>query len=144
MSIKVYLADDLGQNFIQDKDKVKKLAQNFLSNFQIESYQLGIHLITPEEIKRINQSYRNKNEETNVLSFPIDEPLKDSEKLEEQHIILGDIFVAPKVVKKQAKKDFKQEFEKILRHGLVHLLGLDHKKKQEQKEFDKIMKGNVV
>ncbi len=144
MSIKVYLADDLGQNFIQDRKKIKKLSQNFLDNFSIKGYQLGVHLITQEEIRRINQSYRNKNEKTDVISFPIDEPLKNKGKLNEEHIILGDVFIAPQVVKKQTEKDFKKEFIKVLKHGLVHLLGFDHKSKQEQEKFDKIMKGNVV
>lgn len=145
MSIQLYLAEDLGQNFIQDKNKIKKLAENFLSQFQLNSYELGIHLVTKEEINRINQSYRNTDKPTDVLSFPIDEPLKDNkETTSNKQLILGDIFIAPEVVKKQADDSFEQEFKKILIHGLVHLLGFDHKSEKEQEKFDKIIEGDVV
>ena len=49
----------------------------------------------------------------------------------EREIYIGDIIVnINKINEKKNIKNFKSEFDKLWIHGLVHLLGYDHKKKR--------------
>ena len=92
-----------------------------------------------KEIKKLNKKFRNKNKSTDVLSFPFYNSKEFKYKFKkEKDIYLGDIIVNLKKIK--AKKNIKQfeiEFNKLWIHGLVHLLGHDHKK---VKDFFKMKK----
>jgi probable rRNA maturation factor len=65
----------------------------------------------------------------------------------EREIYLGDIIInLSKIKNKKILKIFKYEFDRLWIHGLVHLLGYDHKKEKdflkmrqiEKKYFDTI------
>jgi len=113
-----------------NKVEIENKVKSFLSRLNLDNYQLGIYFIPADQMKRLNRDYRGKDRLTDVLSFPIDQPLKN--KLDStEEIILGDIFVSPS----QAKDS--NDLYKIVKHGLVHLLGLDHEKDEE--EFEKYL-----
>ncbi|NIS09445.1 MAG: rRNA maturation RNase YbeY, partial [Candidatus Dadabacteria bacterium] len=72
-----------------------------------------------------NKTYRNINRATDVLSFPQDGP---------DFSILGDILISVDTAKRHADKygnSLEYEIKKLLVHGILHLLGYDHKKKKE-------------
>lgn len=54
-------------------------------------YNLGLVICSPEEIKKHNLIYRNKNTPTDILSFPLS---KDE----------GEIYICPEEARKEAKK----------------------------------------
>ena len=82
-----------------------------------------------KEIKKLNKKFRKKNKSTDVLSFPFHEKNKLDKKIKrEKDIYLGDIIVnLGKVKNKNNKNKFKLELNKLWIHGLLHLLGYDHK-----------------
>ena len=91
-------------------------------------------LLTGEkEIKKLNKKFRKKNKSTDVLSFPFYQKVELNKKLKkEKEIYLGDIVININKIKSKQNKDyFKIEFSKLWIHGLVHLLGYDHKKKKD-------------
>ena len=79
-------------------------------------YDLSMAFISEEKIKKLNLTYRNKNEPTDILSFPLS-----------KHE--GEIYICLKQARKEAKK-FGRKYENFLGflfiHGLVHLKGFDH------------------
>ena len=83
-----------------------------------------------DEIKRLNKKFRNKDKSTDVLSFPFYEKKEFKNKInKEKEIYIGDIIVnINKINEKKTIKNFRLEFDKLWIHGLVHLLGYDHKK----------------
>lgn len=86
----------------------------------------------------INLEYRGKDEPTDVISFAYLE-VTDFKK-EKGDIIAGDVFISIDTAKKQAKAHkhtLKKEFEVLFTHGLLHLLGFDHKNDKEEKEMEK-------
>lgn len=94
---------------------------------------LEIAVIGDREMKKINYHYRGKNKTTDVLSFAFQE---------EKNIktdFLGQIFISYAQIKRQAKEykiSEKEEFVRMLVHGLLHLIGHDHETKtKEQKMF---------
>ena len=90
-----------------------------------------------EYIHKINKEYRGVDRPTDVISFA----LEDEPDIKLDHRILGDIYISIDKVKEQAKEyghSEKRELAFLAVHGLLHLLGYDHMKKEEEKiMFDK-------
>ena len=88
---------------------------------------------TPENIRKINNKYRNIDRATDVLSFPMFEKDELDKKIKEQDFIcedvLGDIIISVEKVEEQAKEyghSFERELSYMVVHGFYHLLGYDH------------------
>ena len=94
------------------------------------------------EIKKLNKKFRNKNKSTDVLSFPFYEKKQLNDIIKsEKEVYLGDIIInLSKIKNKKNKIQFQQELNKLWIHGLVHLFGYQHKKKQDFNSMDKIEK----
>ena len=85
------------------------------------------------EIKRLNKKFRKKNRTTDVLSFPFykKKDLRGIIKKNNQ-VYLGDIIInLYKIRKDKNLSNFKISFNKLWIHGLVHLMGQDHKKNED-------------
>ena len=101
-----------------------------------------------KEIKLLNKKFRKKNKATDVLSFPFQEKSELKKNIKkEKEIYLGDIIInLSKIKNKKELKIFKFEFDHLWIHGLVHLLGYEHKKEKdflkmrqiEKKYFDAV------
>ena len=102
----------------------------------------SIHLVGEKRIRELNKKYRKQNKVTDVLSFPLCEigEIRDKRYEDERYKEMGDVFLCMPQIKKQAKEYgvcFEEEFCRMLTHGVLHLLGFDHKNKKEaQKMFD--------
>ena len=92
------------------------------------------------EIKKLNKKFRKKNKSTDVLSFPFYEKNHlDKMMRKEKEIYLGDIIInLDKVKNKKNTVKFKEELNKLWIHGLVHLLGHDHKSNTEYFKMQKL------
>lgn len=101
--------------------------------------ELSILITTDKEIKILNRDYREKDKATDVLSFP----LLEGEGGDFAQSNLGDVVISFETAKRQAKDlnvSVPQEINRLLTHGLLHLLGYDHENVTEaeaQKMRDK-------
>ena len=95
-----------------------------------------------KEIKNLNKKFRKKNKSTDVLSFPFYEKNQLNNKIrKEKEVYLGDIIINLSQVKKKNNKDkFKEELNKLWIHGLLHLLGYDHKSNSQYLQMQKLEK----
>ena len=95
-----------------------------------------------KEIKNLNKKFRKKNKSTDVLSFPFYEKNQLINKIKkEKEVYLGDIIInLSQVKKKNNKAKFKEELNKLWIHGLLHLLGYDHKSNSQYLQMQKIEK----
>ena len=102
----------------------------------------SIVLSGPKEIKNLNKKFRKKNKSTDVLSFPFYEKNQLNNKIrEEKEVYLGDIIInLSQVKKKNNKSKFKEELNKLWIHGLLHLLGYDHKSNSQYLQMQKLEK----
>ena len=84
--------------------------------------------------------FRNKNKSTDVLSFPFYEKKHLIKMIKtEKEIYLGDIIINfDKLKVKSKRKLFKEQFNKIWIHGLLHLFGYTHKKNSEFLKMQKL------
>ena len=131
---------DLEENNEYEKI-IKKVIEQCFKEEKIEESKLyiSITLTTPQNIHKINKQYRNVDNETDVLSFPIFEKKELEEKIKtkrfEHEDILGDIVISIDRVKEQAKEygqSFEREFAYMLVHGFYHLMGYDHIKEEDK------------
>ena len=101
--------------------------------FKKKSIFCTLLLSNDKEIKLLNKKFRKKNKTTDVLSFPFQTKLEFKKKIKrEKEIYLGDIIInLNKIKNKKVLKYFKVEFDRLWIHGLVHLLGHDHKKDKD-------------
>ncbi len=81
-----------------------------------KNYSLTVTFVSPAHIKKLNFQYRNIDEATDILSFPLS-------KKE------GEIYISPTESRKEAKK-FDRNYANFMAflfiHGCVHLKGYDH------------------
>lgn len=95
-----------------------------------EQRDFSLVFIDNDYIKELNKEYRQKNAETDVLTF-----------VEDTRYYLGDILISyPKIVEqaKEYNHEIKREMYFLITHGFLHLLGYDHLEKEDEKiMFDK-------
>ncbi len=125
-----------------DEDFLKKATDKVLKEERKENSRISIVFVSSERVKRLNKTYRNKNEATDVLSFSSEDSGKEKflslEKVEKD---LGEIIICPEEVRESAKKNnvsFKRELVWVLIHGILHLLGYTHE--ESKKEAEKMRK----
>jgi probable rRNA maturation factor len=115
-------------------EKDKKFSKNILF--------FTLLLSGDKEIKYLNKKFRKKNKITDVLSFPF-QTKKNliTELKKKKEIYLGDIIININLIKrKKILKYFKKDFDRLWIHGLVHLLGYDHKKYKDYLIMNKLEK----
>lgn len=103
---------------------------------------LGVVVVGNRKMLQLNQQYRGKKKTTAVLSFPY---FYHQGKFQNQLVVprpatnfLGEIFLAPSAILRRAKKyssTYRQEFTRLLIHGVLHLLGYTHQTKDGEKKM---------
>ena len=88
-------------------------------------------------MRKINKKYRDKNKVTYVLSFQESKVIFEKFKTGPLTKIrgLGEIIICLRETKKEAKRRgvvFEKELGAYLVHGMLHLLGYDHKKDEKE------------
>lgn len=140
-------------NFMQTEEKAEyiELINHILKkafeeeNLNLLNIYVNVILTTPDRIKEINKTYRNMDQETDVLSFPMFEKEELEEiikkgKLFPTQEVLGDIIISVPRVEEQAKEyghSFERELSYMIIHGFYHLMGYDHIKEIDKKEMRK-------
>ena len=130
---------------IEPKKEYEELIQMVINRCFVEEQLLqanlyiAITLTTPQNIRTLNQQYRNIDKETDVLSFPMFEK-KEVQEIQKQtnhmvHEVLGDIVISIPRVEEQAKEyehSFERELAYMLVHGFYHLMGYDHIQEEDK------------
>ena len=104
-------------------DEAAALARRVLGDEGIGDGELGIAFVGPDEMRALKREHLGLDEETDVLSFPLD---GRDELPEGMPRALGDVVLCPSVVG--------DAWRAPLVHGLLHLLGYDHGHEMEARE----------
>jgi len=94
-------------------------------------------LISPQESRHLNQYWRKKNKAALVLSFPFRDPSFPSPFSRE---LLGDIFLCPERIKKEAPRfhlSLRDFYQRLIVHSLLHLYGYTHQGKKDTEEMER-------
>ncbi len=99
---------------------------------------VSVTLCGGKYIRTLNKKFRNKDSETDVLSFP----MYDNGNFDISECIggatLGDIVISIPRAKVQAKEignPFLREIAFLTVHSVLHLLGYDHERSHEEEEL---------
>ena len=116
----------------------------------IENWEVSVLFCSNRYIKTLNAQYRNKDEPTDILSFPLGGAVPG----EEGPYLAGDIVISLDALEENArffKVSVDEELRRLLVHGILHLSGEDHvtNKKGEpmletQEEILDSLKGETI
>lgn len=106
---------------------------------QLEKFEwpaeISVTFTDNKGIKELNKQYRNKDIETDVLSFPMGENGKYDTDMETGAKILGDVVISMEKARDQAElygHGLQREVGYLTAHSVLHLLGYDHMEKLEK------------
>ena len=92
--------------------------------------RVSLSFVTQEAIRDYNKRYREIDEPTDVLSFPLwEEHGRFCPPDEWDELPLGDVLISPGYIYKSAKGlniDYNRETALVIIHGVLHLVGFDH------------------
>lgn len=134
------------------------IADKFDSN---KNAELNIIFTGLDEISALNLKYRNFSKPTDVLSFSyetgsltspgIREPGREDMQKNCGFYITGEIVICPEIALENSSKiknidlygntiqwDIEKEITLLIIHGILHLYGYDHEKKQDFRSMENI------
>ena len=99
---------------------------------------ISVTIVDNDYIHEINRTYRHKDSPTDVISFAFldDNPDRDNLFKSGQMVVLGEIYISIDKAKEQALSyghSLDRELRFLFVHGLLHLLGYDHMKEEDEK-----------
>jgi probable rRNA maturation factor len=121
--ISVEVENRSGTDF--DEAEAVAFARRVLAAEGIEDGELGLQLVSPEQMRLLKREHLGVDEAGDVLSFPIDRRDPVPQGVPRQ---LGDAVICPQVVG--------GEWKRPLAHGLLHLLGYEHGDEMEAREAE--------
>ncbi len=98
-----------------------------MENFE-GSAEVSVSFVNNDEIRQLNKQYRDKDAETDVLSFPLGQN-GNYDKNDWGANVLGDIVISMPKAYEQADTyghTLQREVAFLTVHSLLHLLGYDH------------------
>jgi probable rRNA maturation factor len=100
--------------------------------------EISLTICDNKTIHALNKEWRSVDAPTDVLSFPL---LTEIEAGDGGELLLGDIVISLERAQEQAM-DYGHSLERellyLFTHGLLHLLGYDHQKADEQQEMRRV------
>jgi probable rRNA maturation factor len=108
-------------DLLVDTDLLEKIAED------LTQHQIELVITDNQGITALNREHRNKNEPTDVLSFPMEDSVP--------HTPLGMIVISKDFVKEKAQEfghTDQEELTLLFIHGLLHLIGFDHETDEGQ------------
>ena len=98
--------------------------------------EVSVTFTDNDGIRVLNNTYRQIDRETDVLSFPmIDFEGGDEPPADEETVVLGDIVLSLEKAQAQAEEfghSFEREVAFLTVHSMLHLLGYDHVNSDEE------------
>jgi probable rRNA maturation factor len=109
------------QDLPADHGALVALARRTLDQEGAGPVELSVSLVSGGEMSDLHQRFAGEPGPTDVLSFTMDE-----------EGLLGDVVICPEVAAEQ-NADVDAELRLLLVHGILHLLGYDHRDDEERR-----------
>jgi probable rRNA maturation factor len=132
----IYLRNATRKHRLSER-KIARVARGLLAAIGRPSATLSLSFVGDAAMRRMNREHRGKDRTTDVLSFPLFEAFAVPRRPTpgDPELMLGDIIISVDVAKRQADAydaTLQNEIERLLVHGMAHLLGHDHERPRER------------
>jgi len=111
--------------------RLRRRAREYLRALGRPDAELSLLLVTDQDMRALNRRWRQIDRATDVLSFPISEPPGHGP-------LLGDVVISVDTAVRRAKREGREvgvELDRYLAHGLLHLLGFDHRRLRDARRM---------
>lgn len=118
--------------------EVRRRAERMLAALRMDRAELSVLLCDDATIHALNREYRRKDRPTDVLAFA----MREGEGGALHPALLGDVVISVETARRQAGEHGRtivDEVTFLLAHGLLHLLGYDHRTAEE----DRVMRARA-
>lgn len=124
---------DNRQSKYEITEEMEKLIESVINEaLRVEglnkNYEVSISFVENTEIRELNREYRGVDNETDVLSFPMEDEFEISP-------ILGDIIISLEKAEDQSAEyghTLEREIAYLTAHSMFHLMGYDHMTEEEK------------
>ena len=126
------IIDEFG--YQKDYQYLNDVINHTLEHENVTNAYFSVIFIDDEKMHEMNKEYRGIDRTTDVLSFA----LEDNQTFKTEIRELGDIFISIPKMEAQAKEyehSEKRELSFLVCHGLLHLLGYDHTRSEEDEKI---------
>jgi probable rRNA maturation factor len=126
--LKIHIFYDNVDFRVKNWRKIKKLVEKVITKECNCSGDLNFIITTDDVLKEINIKFLKHNYYTDVISFNYDY----------NNSLLGEIFISIDTVKRNAKNyklSYRNEFLRVLIHGVLHICSYDDKTDYERKKM---------
>ena len=153
----IYFEDEAKISFDFDMEKQLEKLISFVCEHVKCPYEaeVSVTMVDKAAIQNVNATFREIDQPTDVLSFPMteyDRPAAFEEPAfvnscsfspDTGELLLGDIVLCSEVVREQAKEyghSEQRELAFLVAHSMFHLFGYDHMEEEERKEMEKMQR----
>ena len=127
-----------GESYDYLEDRYRHLAEvTFAYLGIVVNYEIDVSLVDDETIHQINRDYRHVDRVTDVISFAFNDDKDPHDQIKDPAVerMLGEILICLPQAQRQAKdigNSERRDLSFLFVHGLLHLLGYDHMKKEDE------------
>ena len=117
---------------VEELNILEEYIEHVTKKLDIEKAIFNIILVDTKEIQKINKDYRKIDKPTDVISFALEDNSTFKNPVAR---MLGDIYICIPIAYEQAENYGHSRIREICflaTHGILHLLGYDHMKKEEE------------
>ena len=118
-----------------DQRRIQKLITHIFQSEELPAETiLNIVFTDNATIHELNKKFLDRDRPTDVLSFNV-----HTEYLHSELQILGDVYISVEKAKEQADSfgvTFQDEVERLVVHGILHLIGYEHEDTKQQRKME--------
>jgi probable rRNA maturation factor len=122
-----------------DGRALRSAARRLLEAIGYEGAGLSLWLVDDKTMRDLNRRHRGRDKATDVLSFPQHAVLAGAPAAGARpELLLGDVVISVDTARRQAAgygAPLQRECERLLIHGILHLVGHDHVRSAERKRM---------
>ena len=132
----IYLRNTTRKHALRSQ-RIERSATALLAATGRPQATLSLTFVGDTAMRRLNREHRGKDRTTDVLSFPLYAPFAVPKRPAkgDPELLIGDIIISVDTAVRQAAAyaaTLEDEVERLLVHGIAHLLGHDHEEPHER------------
>ncbi|MDP2175448.1 MAG: rRNA maturation RNase YbeY [Bacteroidota bacterium] len=112
------------------KNIIKKTIKQILDDHLKKAEQINVVFVSDDELLEMNKTFLKHDYYTDIITHD----------LSDNDLIFGELYISYDRIKENAEKNkvlFHVELERVIYHGVLHLVGYKDKKKSDKEEMTK-------